>query len=174
MQKLFIFLALIFCFEACNNKGDKIVYINQCYNKSLKELKKSKVYQRVISNFEDTFKVMVMDIRNFGDPRYVENKLDEFVFFNADKSMCLVLVLQKMKTSVSFGKCRVVYGFKNKTDKWSFDIRREILLDKSYFELYSENTFENISKLARYNIWIQGSTTEANCNINEKYWFNVE
>ena len=47
----------------------------------------------------------------------------------------------------------------------------EYVFSNSYYGLYDENNFENISKLARYNILIAGDAKKNGCDIDENWWF---
>lgn len=129
------------------------------------------MYKQVHAQFKDTFEILKKERAHFGVPDYMENKIDEAVFFNKDSTQCFFIVLQRTKDSVHvFGGARIVYG-KLGREKWLFKPEMSKSFAKDYFELYKENSFENISKLARYSVLTDGKVKRGGCEIDEYYWF---
>jgi hypothetical protein len=167
-----IFFICIWCVAGCQvSKESAITDKNQCYQGKLNELKKSALYNEVFSQFEDTSRVLFSQEKVFGVPGYAENKIDESIFFNKDSSDCLLLILQKpTDPKYVFGHARVINGTRSPV-KWIFKIGLEFTYEKDYFDIYKDNNFENISKIARYNIMISGKPLKNNCGIDEDFWF---
>jgi len=171
-MKQFFLLAIAIFFGSmigCTSKKDIIKNKNICYAANLKELKGSSIYGEAMSQFVDTFQVMKNDTPYFGIPE-VEKKVDEAIFFNKTKTECLLLVLKKNNFNLVFGKARVIRG-ELRGNQWFFKVSTEYVYSNSYYGLYNENNFENISTLARYSILIEGDARKKGCEIDENYWF---
>ena len=83
----------------------------------------------------------------------------------------MLIVLQKSKPpNYVFGTARMVRGFQ-KDNKWQFDVSMDFYFEKDYFELFKENSFENISKLARYSVLTDGKVKKDGCDIDDYFWF---
>lgn len=141
-----------------------------CYNDKLKHRQNEPLYAEVMSQFVDTFKVMKADKRYFGVPEFVNNELDEAIFFNKDKTECLLIVLQINNYGLVFGNARIIRGALH-DGKWLFKPSIDYTYDKDYFTRYPENSFKNISGLARYSVLTDGEVKKAGCEIDENYWF---
>ena len=154
------------------NRKDKIIFEkNKCYNVKLKELKTTSLYQYVMAAFRDTFLVLRTQKEYFGVPDVVTNQIDEGVFFKKDSSECMLIVLQKSKPpDYVFGRARMVRGY-YKNNKWVFKVSMSFYFEKDYFELFADNNFENISKLARYNVLTEGNIRKSGCEIDDQLWF---
>jgi hypothetical protein len=148
---------------------------NQCFNEKLEFLKKTGLYKNIVSAFDDTFRVMKNDLNDFGQPSLIENKIDDAIFLKNDSSECLLLVLQKPKgidTSNTFGIARVIRGIR--TDRhWKFELNRLLCFPRDYFKEYAENSFENISRIARYSIITLPKPSKEKCAIDDAYWFTA-
>ena len=163
-----IFLSFIL---GCTSNGQDLRKVkNECYADSLKNLQNEPVYNEVMSQFADTFKIMKSDKRYFGAPPGFDNKIDEAIFFNKNKTECLLIVLQKSIYDLVFGQARMIRGTLQ-GKKWVFKPSTEYIFEKSYYKFYPENSFESISKLARYNVLTDGKVKKGGCEIDEHYWF---
>lgn len=173
MKQLFqssIIAFLSFMFGCASNGQDmKQAKIN-CYVGRLKVTKEMPLYQTVMTQFIDTFKTMVNDKRYFGVPEVISNKVDDAVFFNANETECLLIVLQKNSYGLVFGNARIIRGTLV-NGKWLFKPSIDYAYSKDYFNRYSENSFENISPLARYSVLTDGDVKKEGCEIDEHYWF---
>jgi hypothetical protein len=69
-----------------------------------------------------------------------------------------------------FGSTRSYEG-KLIDNKWQFKKSFWYTFDNGYFEKYPENSFENISKVARYAVLSAGNVSFSGCEIDEVYWF---
>src|ERR1700730_10295347 len=97
-SKVFLIVSII---AACQTiKENRIDQKNRCFNERLNKLKKSDLYWNVLSDFEDSFKVLIKRKEYFGINSYVDNKVDDAIFFKKDSSECLLIVLQKMNDSL--------------------------------------------------------------------------
>lgn len=123
-----------------------------------------------MNQFVDTFKVMKNDKQYFGVPEVVRTKVDDAIFFNESKTECLLIVLKRNIYNLIFGNARIIRGTLH-GEKWVFKPSIEYFFEKSYYSLYLENNFENISKLARYDVLTDGKIKKAGCEIDEDYWF---
>lgn len=158
--------------SSCQSNFNKIEEKNKCFDKKLNELKCRYIYQKVFSSFVDTFQYLKNQKEYFGIPSVVENKIDDAVFFKKDSNECLLIVLRRTKDSKhTFGGARIIRGTKIDT-QWVFKISLEYNFEKDFFEEYNENSFKNISKLARYGVLIAGNANKAGCEISDKYWFS--
>lgn len=168
----FIFIAA-FC-SSChtsNSKERTISNKNECYDLKLLNLKESSLYKDVMTAFTDTFLVLKTKKEYFGIPEVINNQIDKAIFFNADSSECMLIVLQKpLLTGFVFGQARMIRGVKEATT-WKFKVSLDYSFSKDYFSLYQDNSFENISKLARYNVLTDGNYNRKGCDIDEEYWF---
>jgi hypothetical protein len=157
--------------QTANSKDKIILDKNKCYADKLTSLKQAPLYNEVLSAFRDTFEVLKAKKEYFGVPEVVSNQIDEAVFFKKDSSECMLLVLQKsIYPELSFGTARTIRG-SWKEKKWHFKVSKEFLFSKNYFELYKENSFENIAKLARFNVLTDGEIKKRGCEIDDEYWF---
>jgi len=82
----------------------------------------------------------------------------------------LLIVLQKTSYDLVFGSARLVRGTLQ-GKKWVFELSIVYNFGKSYYKLYPENSFENLSKLARYAVLTDGEVRKRGCEIDEDYWF---
>jgi hypothetical protein len=155
----------------CTSNGQDVKKAKaNCYTDKLKEIKEIPLYKEAMSQFVDTFKVMKDDKRYFGIPEVVSNKIDEAIFFNQNKTECLLIVLQRNSYGLVFGSARIVRGTLY-DGKWLFKPSMDYVYSKDYFNGYPENSFENISGLARYSVLTDGEVKKRGCEIDEYYWF---
>ena len=153
------------------NSKDKIILDkNKCYDEKLILLKTTQVYNDVMSAFRDTFNVLKTKKEYFGTPEVGTNQIDEAIFFKSDNSECILLVLQKSKFDLVFATARTVRGF-FKDNRWQFGVSMDFYYDRNFFELFKENSFENISKLARYSVLTEGDIKKKGCEIDDEFWF---
>lgn len=155
----------------CTSNGQdmKQAKIN-CYANKLNEFKKTSLYKEVMTQFSDTFKVLRSDKLNFGAQEVVSTMIDEAIFFNENKTECLLIVLRKNEYGLVFGNARIVDG-KLYGNKWVFELSIDYTFSKDYFNRYPENSFDNIAGLARYNVLTEGEVKKGGCEIDENYWF---
>ena len=172
MQSIIYLRFLFFCmpFISCvQSKGDKIEKINRCYNKKLESLQSQPVYKDVYKQFVDSFVLMMANNRIL---QFSDNKIDKALFINSDSNKCVLLILQKSPGDNNyFGLGRAVSGYFDNNGKWHFELDREYMFGSDWYDLYKENTFENISKLARYYILSAGTHHNNGCEIDERFWF---
>jgi hypothetical protein len=155
------------------NKDNGITEKNKCYEIKLKMLRSNVLYNQVHSQFKDTFELLKMDKKHFGIADYVENKIDDAIFFNKDNSECMLIVLEKMADTLIFGSARMIRGKAGYDGKWTFTLSMAYNFVNDYFDLYKENNFENIAKLARYSVLTEGKAKKGGCEIDEHYWFEL-
>jgi hypothetical protein len=170
-ETCFIILLMSGFFISCQITQDRIEQKNKCFAEKLIKIKQTKLYKTVFSAFEDTFEVLKQNKENFGTSSYVDTKIDDAVFFKQDSTECVLIVLEKIKDSLVFGSARTVLG-SNNDGHWKFEIGAEYNFEKDFFKDYKENTFENISKIARYGVLVAGNANKEDCEINSKYWFS--
>lgn len=154
---------------ASNGQDMREVKMN-CYTDKLLEIKELSLYKEVMIQFADTFKVMKNDKRYFGVPEVVNNKIDEAVFFNENRTECLLIVLQRDIYDLVFATARIIRGI-FQDGKWIFKPSMSYSYSKDFIRLYPENSFGNISKLARYSVLTDGDVKKKGCEIDEHYWF---
>lgn len=157
--------------QTTNSKDKLILDKNKCYDNKLSDIKKGKLYENVMTAFRDTFLILKTKKEYFGVPEIVINQIDSAIFFKQDSSECILIVLQKSKPpDYVFGTARIVRGFL-KDGRWQFKVSMDFYFEKDYFKLFKENTFGNISKLARYSVLTYGDIKREGCEIDDKYWF---
>jgi len=169
-----ILLLAISTWSSCEipNRKDKVIFDkNSCFAQRLAALKQTPLYKQVMVAFRDTFAILKSKKEYFGVPDVVDNKIDEAMFFKKDSSECMLIVLQKSKPpNFVFAKARMVQGsLKNK--RWTFEVSMSFAFERSYFQLFKENNFENISKVARYSVLTAGNATLRGCRIDDDFWF---
>jgi hypothetical protein len=108
-----------------------------------------------MTQFNDTFKVMRNDKKYFGIPEIISNKIDSTVFLGKDRTKCLLVVLMRDSLDFVFGLARIVTGVLQ-NNKWTFSTNMEYSYSKSYYTRYNENSFNNLSELARYSVLTTG------------------
>lgn len=169
---IFLFLSTLPISCKTTTTKDKIISDkNKCYDLLLPTLKKSNLYNEVMTAFNDTFPVLKTIKENFGLPQIVKNQVDDALFFKKDSSECMIIVLQKLEPhDFMFGSARMVRGIKE-GKKWKFKMSMNFNFEKDYFTLYKENNFYNISRLARYSVLTEGDITREGCEIDADYWF---
>ena len=167
LNVIFVLSFIVGC--TSNNHNTKQIKIN-CYDEKLRKLQFEPMYREVMSQFEDTFKIMKRDKRNFGASEVVSTKIDEAIFFNQNRTECLVIVLEKNDYGLVFGNAQIMQGRYN-NNKWYFEPSIDYTYSKDYFEKYHENSFTNISKLARLSVLTDGEVEKDGCAIDDNYWF---
>jgi hypothetical protein len=173
MKRLFLFnsLVIIATIMGCaSHIQDLRQYKMDCYEKKLLVIKNDPLYRNIISQFIDTFKIMRNDKNNFGAPEIVTNHIDSAIFYNRNRTGCLLIVLQKDNSDFVFATARIVIG-KLQNHKWVFKPNMDYYYDNDFYKLYSERSFDNISKIARYSVLTTGKFHENECEIDESYWF---
>jgi hypothetical protein len=162
---------LSFIFLSCQpSEKERMNMKINCYKDKLASIANDPIYDDIITQFSDTFKVLKKDQRYFGVPEIIENKLDDAIFFKKDKKECLLIVLERYIANNEFGKARIVRGMQQ-DKRWAFKVSLEYTFGEGYFKLFKENSFDNISKLARYDVLTDGDIRDHGCDIDEKYWF---
>ena len=149
------------------NSTDIIIYTkNSCFEKQLADLKTRAIYKKALLSFTDTLKI----VQSKSKP-LLEEKADEGIFFKRDSLECLTLVLQRDNDRTgTFGSARVWQGqFINGHWRWSKSMW--FTFSNGYFKKYNDNTFDNISQVARYSVLTNGDTKLGNCELDEYYWF---
>jgi hypothetical protein len=174
MNRLFRYnlILILFCFLfGCQpSKNEIITSKTNCYNDKLKNIREDPIYNKVMAQFVDTFEILKTNKGYFGVPEIVENKPDDAIFFKKDKTECLLIVLRKNNLNLVFGNATIIRGIQI-NGKWTFEVNSDYTFDKDYFGLYRENSFENISKLARYSILTDRDVKMKGCEIDDHYWF---
>ena len=136
---------------------------NNCFEKELVDLKTRHIYKSALTSFKDTLKIVQAASKSL-----LEEKADDGVFFKKDSLECLTFVLARGKRE--FGSVRVWRG-QLTNGQWKWSKSMSVGFSESYFEKYENNTFDNISKLARYSILTSGDATLGGCDLDEYYWF---
>ena len=161
-------ILLLFVLASCRMAEDRLLYQkNQCYKSKLDRLKEGALYHDVHKSFTDTFST-IQKVRN--RKLLLDERVDDAIFFNADSSECLFIVLQRHPNIArSFGTARVYRGQLFQSG-WRFQPSMWLTFD-GYYEKYSTNSFENISEVARYVVLTDGEVSISGCDIDEYYWF---
>jgi hypothetical protein len=166
----FIF-SLVFLFSSCLKSEKEILFQkNDCYLSKLRKLVTDTLYTSVYSQFLDSFEVLR---KNEKILQFRDYEIDQAVFFNKARNKCILLILQRTTGKDIFGFGRAVMVVKN--DKgWRFSLSKEYIIEGDYFEIFNNNSFDNISKVARYCIMIDGKVEIQACEIDEYYWFEYD
>lgn len=175
MTKVFAILHLItFIIVLSCNKIDlkkRINQVNKCHDKKLSELLYKPYYIDVHKQFRDSFSRLK---ERSGLFKSRNSYIDKFAFFNEGKDKCILLLIQRDKKNDKsyFGYGRVIEGAK-KNSQWSFELSQLFWFNADWFDIFSDNSLENLSKLTRYYLTISGkSYSTGNCIIDENYWFD--
>ena len=128
-------------------------------------------YQIVLRQFRDTFKILKNQMEYFGAPQLSQNKIDESVFFNSKKDECVLIVLIRHDSRMTFGSARIVQGKLQDGGVWTFGISMLFSFDRHYFSKCENNEFSSISVLARQAVLTAGNPVEEGCEIDEYFWF---
>jgi len=156
------------------SKKEWIERKNRCYSEQLNDIKDSYHYRKIHNQFLDTFEVLRRDKENFGVAEYVETRVDSAVFFNNDSTMCMLLVLKKLRdSSYSSEGAVVIYGTLVGSG-WRFEVGSSLSFDPDYLESYERKNFEAISKVSRYTIMATGQVKRDGCEIDKNFWFTTE
>lgn len=123
-----------------------------------------------MSAFRDTFQVLKTEKEYFGAPETMTNQIDDAIFFKRDSTECILLVLQRTSYDLVFATVRTVRGYL-KENKWYFKVSMDYYFEKSYFEVFRDNNFNNISKLGRYGVLSEGVIKRNKCELDDEYWF---
>ncbi len=171
--KIILSVLLFTVLMSCGHvKKREIEKMNECYKAKLGFWGNEVDYTNAYAQFIDSFPKLQTREKIL---QYREFMIDKAIFFNTDRNKLLAVILQKSKGGRDyFGFGRVVRGFKNDKGEWSFELDREYLFDKNWYKLYEENSFENLSKISRYYVIIEGGTRSSRCDIDENYWFGSE
>src|SRR5918993_991291 len=158
-----IALVFILLLSNCQNSKDVLIYQkNACYDQSLDILKKRAIYKKIALTFADTFSV----IQNQRERQPLfEEKVDDAIFFKRDTTECLLIVLQRHHdNNLGFGTARIYRGelFEN---GWTFQKSMWLSFGEGYYEKYRDNSFENISELARYSVLTHGDVKILGCEL---------
>ena len=166
-QTSLIWLSPILFFLGCQTAKDQLIrQKNQCYTSKLNTLKEHRLYKDVRASFVDTFSIIQKS--RLKQPLF-EEKVDDALFFKADSLECLLIVVQRHYDSLGFGSARIYRGELFDRD-WKF--KRSILITfDGYNDKYSDNSFENISEVARYVVLTNGEVNVSGCDIDEYFWF---
>ena len=139
---------------------------NSCFEEKLVELKTRDVYKRIWTSFSDTLEIIQASSKTL-----LQEKADEAIFIKKDSLECLTLVLQRNNDSNGvFGSTRVWRGQLIK-GQWKWSKSMWFTFDNDYFRKYEKNTFDNISKIARYAVLTNGEANLNGCDLDEYYWF---
>lgn len=169
IRSLLIMLSLSAIAVACRTAKDEVIRRkNNCYEEHLTRLKTAKVYEVIHSTFADTFAIMKAARPR---PSLLEEKIDEAIFFSGDSTNCLLIVLERNDDeNIGFGSARIYNGYLHGND-WKFDKSMWFTFGHDYFKKYPENSFDNVSKVARYAVLTQGNVQLSGCDIDEYFWF---
>jgi hypothetical protein len=167
MKKVSFFLIIIgiALLGSCNNREVIEESKTKCFDRKLASLQTTELYSRIHKSFADT-------LPYFPSSKIEESQVDSAIFLNEAKTECLMLVLERIdkKRDLGFGSTRVYRG-ELIGGQWRFKRSMSIDFEGDYFEKYEDNSFENLSTLARGEILIHGAVDRTGCDIDEHYWF---
>jgi hypothetical protein len=169
MKRVTTIIIAIISLTSCNSKDIVIENKNGCFEKQLVDLKTRENYKLALASFTDTLKIVQLTNKSL-----LEEKADEGIFFKKDSLECLVLVLSRDNNNNNnkgvFGSVRVWDG-QLISGKWKWSKSMTFSFSNDYFEKYESNTFDNISKLARYSVLTSGEAKLSECDLDDYYWF---
>ena len=164
--QFYVVITIFLFWSGCQPVKDKVISNkNNCYQKKLIALKNS--YSNRFNQIHKSFQSTYYEFKK----SLLEEKIDDAIFFNTDSSECLLIVLERNKTGDGlFGSATIFRG--TFTDrKWEFKQSISFDFGRDYFEKFPDNTFDNISQLARYSVLTEGKVDLEGCEIDEYYWF---
>jgi hypothetical protein len=166
MTRVKLTIMAIVLLTSCNSKDIVIKIKNDCFEKRLADLKAKGVYKRALTSFHDTLKIVHLTAKTL-----LKEQADEAIFFKKDSLECLTLVLQRDDDKTGeFGSARVWDG-QLVNGQWKWSQSMTFGFGNSYYKKYEDNTFDNISKIARYSVLTNGEPKLNGCDLDEYYWF---
>ncbi|MCZ8023664.1 MAG: hypothetical protein ACK5FG_04555 [Chryseotalea sp.] len=160
------FILTISLLTSCNTTDILIYSKNNCFERQLTDLKNRKIYKKTFASFLDTLKIVQSTSKTL-----LEEKADDGIFFKNDSLECLMLVLERENdVTRGFGSARVWRGQLIK-GQWKWSKSMWVTFDNDYFKKYEKNTFDNISKVARYSVLTNGEAKLNGCYLDEYFWF---
>ena len=162
-----ILIATLILSSRCTKPKEMLIsHKNECYEDKLNNLRTTTFYKQIQSSFADTFPVFQKD-----HPSLLKKRVDEAVFLKRDSLQCLLVVLERDDNKEgSFGSART-YNGKLTDGKWIYKRNMWFVFSHNYYKKYPENSFKNISQLARYSILTEGSFSVRGCELDEDFWF---
>ena len=167
-----IFILFLFVAGCAEGKKESLAAKNICYEKQLNKLRLQRRYQEVMLQFKAALPQLATDKGYFGVQGLANSQVDDAIFFSADSSHCLALLLQDEKDSVMFGSAVVFLG--SQAGTWTFRPLLRYSFDPDYFKIYKDNSFKEIGQVARYSILSEGKGRQTDCSPDEEYWFNYQ
>lgn len=165
MTRVILFLFIGFL-TSCNPKIRLIENKNECFEKNLISLKTREIYKRALTSFDDTIKIVQSTSKTL-----LQEKADEAIFFKNDSTECLALVLQRSNNRTGvFGSVRVWRG-QLIDGQWTWSKSMVFIFENDYYKRYPANTFDNISRIARYSVLTSGEAKIDGCDLDDYYWF---
>ena len=175
MKYIFVILFLSAFFLSCNpNKLD-------CYNSELNIITESKNFDNLLETARKDLPFLKGERGQnlFNDTSYIYSAtIDKVVFFNSDRSKCLLLVLQQTSKNLYLDQVLIIQGtFID--GKWTFKPDRLPAVPKVIYTVRKSgerqnpvnNSVENLSKKARLFILTAGTVNSLGCEIDKEYWF---
>jgi hypothetical protein len=151
---------------SCNTKDIIIHNKNSCFEKQLADLKTREIYKKALLSFADTLRIVQSTSKTL-----LEERADEAIFFKKDSLECLTLVLERSgNRNGVFGSARVWRG-QLINGQWEWSKSMWFTFANDYFKKYKDNTFDNISKVARYSVLTNGEPLLNGCDLDDHYWF---
>ena len=118
----------------------------------------------------------------FRDPTYIDSSvIDDVIFFNKHKNMCLLLILQQTDKSLYLDQVRIIQGEKI-GKQWKFLADRMPAMPEIIFTVQKtgprenprNNSIKKLSAAGREFVLEAGTVSSNDCNIDEKYWFEKD
>jgi hypothetical protein len=160
------FILTISLLTSCNTNDILIYSKNECFERQLTDLKNREIYKKTFASFLDTLKIVQSTSKTL-----LEEKADDGIFFKKDSLECLILVLERENdVTRGFGSARVWQG-QIINGQWRWSKSMWLTFDNDYFKKYKKNTFDNISKIARYSVLTNGEANLNGCDLDEYFWF---
>ena len=112
-------------------------------------------------------------------PLYIDSPIiDDAVFFNQDKSKCLLLILQQTSDTLYLDQILFMHG-SYINGQWKFTIDRLPAVPKIIYTVHKSgsrvhpvrNSFQVLSEKGRLFVLTAGTVSNYGCTIDNKYWF---
>ncbi|RZA01092.1 MAG: hypothetical protein EOP47_11905 [Sphingobacteriaceae bacterium] len=152
-----------------------------CYNSNLNDISATVEYQQVMKSARVKLPLLKGKTGEslFKQKDYIDSAIiDKAVFFNRDKTKCILLLLRQTDRSLYLDNALIIQGSKE-NQKWIFRLDRLPEVPETDFVVNKSgprsnplsNTFDELSAKTREFVLTGGTVSAFNCEIDEKYWF---
>lgn len=152
-----------------------------CYNSNLNDISTTAEYKEVMRSARVELPLLKGKTGEslFKQKDYIDSAIiDKAVFFNRDKTKCILLLLRQTNKRLYLDNALIIQGSKE-SQKWIFRLNRLPEVPEIDFVVKKSgprsnplsNTFDELAAKTRQFVLTGGTVSAFNCAIDEKYWF---